>query len=189
MIFFQLFYTFLFIGAFTFGGGYSMIALIEGEVVDHWGWMTSAEFTDLLAISQMTPGPVGINTATYAGYASVLDAGYPVWIAVVGALVASLSVIVIPVLLVLSVSRWLQVHRDSPVVSRVMSVVRLAVVGLVAAAALGLATVDSFGEIGFNVRFVVSMFVFVVVFALSFFKRVSPIWLIVGAGVVGLIVY
>ncbi|MBR6899070.1 MAG: chromate transporter, partial [Bacteroidales bacterium] len=58
MIFFQLFYTFLLIGAFTFGGGYSMIALIQGEVVNHWGWMTAQEFTDLLAVSQMTPGPV-----------------------------------------------------------------------------------------------------------------------------------
>ena len=73
MIFLELFYTILLIGAFTFGGGYSMIALIQNEVVVHHGWLSAAEFTDLLAVSQMTPGPVGINTATYAGYTAVIN--------------------------------------------------------------------------------------------------------------------
>lgn len=63
MIFLELFITFLKIGIFTFGGGYSMIALIQDEVVARHGWMTSQEFTDILAVSQMTPGPIGINTA------------------------------------------------------------------------------------------------------------------------------
>src|SRR5574344_2674277 len=76
MIFWQLFITFLKIGAFTFGGGYAMIALIQNEVVVNHLWLTSQEFTDILAISQMTPGPIGINTATYAGYTAVLNAGY-----------------------------------------------------------------------------------------------------------------
>ena len=67
MIFLKLFWMFLKIGIFTFGGGYSMVALIQNEVVEKEGWMTAQEFTDILAISQMTPGPVGINTATYAG--------------------------------------------------------------------------------------------------------------------------
>ena len=189
MIFWQLFYTFLVIGAFTFGGGYSMIALIEGEVVGHWGWMTAQEFTDLLAVSQMTPGPVGINTATYAGYTAVINAGYPAWAAVCGSLLASFAVIVIPVALVLLVSGWLLSHKEEPRVATLMKVVRLAVVGLIAAAALGLVGVESFGSVGLNKQFIVSVAIFAAVFIFSWRYKKSPILLIVASGLVGLIVY
>ena len=198
MIFFQLFYTFLIIGAFTFGGGYSMIALIQGEVVNHWGWMTAQEFTDLLAVSQMTPGPVGINTATYAGYTAVINAGYPVWAAVCGSLLASFAVIIIPVTLVMLVGGWLLRHTDSPRVASMMRVVRLAVVGLIAAAALGL-FVDTFDVDALIrshnlstdqlVNLITSLFIFSTVFVLSWRYKKSPILLIVASGLVGLIVY
>ena len=189
MIFLQLFYTFLIIGAFTFGGGYSMIALIQGEVVGHWGWMTNEEFTDLLAISQMTPGPVGINTATYAGYTAVINAGYPEWAAVCGSLIASFAVIIIPVALVMLVSHWLLRHKADPRVASVMKAVRLAVVGLIAAAALGLVGVESFGSVGLNKQFIVSVAIFAAVFIFSWRYKKSPILLIVASGLVGLIVY
>ena len=189
MIFFQLFYTFLLIGAFTFGGGYSMIALIQGEVVNHWGWMTAQEFTDLLAVSQMTPGPVGINTATYAGYTAVINAGYPAWAAVGGSLLASFAVIVIPVVLVLLVSGWLLRHTDDPRVASVMRVMRLSVVGLIAAAALGLVGTESFGSVGLNKQFITSVLIFAAVFILSWRYKKSPVFLIVASGLVGLIVY
>lgn len=189
MLFLQLFYTFLIIGAFTFGGGYSMIALIQGEVVVHHGWMTASEFTDLLAVSQMTPGPVGINTATYAGYTAVINAGYPQWAAVGGSLLASLAVITIPVLLVLLVSRWLLANKADHRVSTVMRVLRLTVVGLIAAAALQLLTVDSFGTAGFNLRFIVSVAIFAGVFLLSLFRKASPILLIAASGIAGLLIY
>ena len=92
MIFWKLFYTFCKIGIFNFGGGYAMIALIQNEVVEKNGWMTMAEFTDIVATSQITPGPIGINVATYAGYTSVVNAGYdPIW-GVAGAFLASFSV-------------------------------------------------------------------------------------------------
>lgn len=198
MIFFQLFYTFLIIGAFTFGGGYSMIALIQGEVVNHWGWMTAQEFTDLLAVSQMTPGPVGINTATYAGYTAVINAGYPAWAAVCGSLLASFAVIIIPVTLVILVGGWLLRHTDSPRVASMMRVVRLAVVGLIAAAALGL-FVDTFDVDALIrshnlstdqlVNLITSLFIFATVFVLSWRYKKSPILLIVASGLVGLIVY
>ena len=195
MIFFQLFYTFLLIGAFTFGGGYSMIALIQNEVVVRHGWMTSAEFTDLLAVSQMTPGPVGINTATYAGYTAVLNAGYPQWAAVAGSLIASFAVIVIPVTLVLLVSQWLLRHKDNPRVASVMRFLRLAVIGLIAAAALQLMpTVFTTTPIG-NISILDSQFsilnllIFLAVFFLAWRKKTSPILLIALSGLVGLVVY
>ena len=189
MLFFQLFYTFLLIGAFTFGGGYSMIALIQNEVVVRHGWMTSAEFTDLLAVSQMTPGPVGINTATYAGYTAVLNAGYPAWAAVCGSLLASFAVIVIPVALVLLISQWLLRHKDTPRVASVMRVLRLAVIGLIAAAAIGLMGSESFGTVGLNKRFIASLLIFAAVFILSWRYKKSPILLILASGLLGLIVY
>lgn len=189
MIFLQLFYTFLIIGAFTFGGGYSMIALIQGEVVGHWGWMTAQEFTDLLAVSQMTPGPVGINTATYAGYTAVVNAGYPQWAGVCGSLLASFAVIIIPVALVMLVGGWLLKHKDEPRMAVVMKVIRLAVVGLVAAAALGLMGVESFGVAGLNKRFVVSVLIFAAAFVALWRYKVSPVYIILASGIVGLVAF
>lgn len=189
MIFLQLFYTFLIIGAFTFGGGYSMIALIQGEVVGHWGWMTAEEFTDLLAVSQMTPGPVGINTATYAGYTAVVNAGYPQWAGVCGSLLASFAVIIIPVALVMLVGGWLLKHKDEPRMAVVMKVIRLAVVGLVAAAALGLMGVESFGVAGLNKRFVVSVLIFSAAFVALWRYKVSPVYIILASGIAGLVAF
>ena len=189
MIFFQIFYTFLIIGAFTFGGGYSMVALIQSEVVDHWGWMTSAEFTDLLAVSQMTPGPIGINTATYAGYTAVLNAGYPLWAAIGGSLLASLAVIAIPVALVLLVGAWLLAHKDNPRVAALMRTLRLVALGLIAAAALSLTTADTFGTPGLNLRFALSLVIFAAVFWLSIRRKASPILLIGASGLAGLLFF
>ena len=166
-----------------------MIALIQSEVVTHHGWMTAAEFTDLLAVSQMTPGPVGINTATYAGYTAVINAGYPQWAAVGGSLLASLSVIIIPITLMMLVGGWLLRHKEEPRVGMVLRTLRLAVVGLIAAAALQLLSADSFGSFGLNRQFITSVVIFAAVFILSWRYKKSPILLIVASGFLGLVVY
>ena len=85
MIYLQLFYTFFKIGLFGFGGGYAMLSMIQGEVVTRYGWVSSQEFTDIVAISQMTPGPIGINAATYVGFTSTGS----VW----GSIIASFAVV------------------------------------------------------------------------------------------------
>ena len=138
MILFELFYTFLLIGLFTFGGGYSMIALIQSAVVEEHSWLTAQEFADILAISQITPGPVGINTATYAGYSAVIAEGYPTAMAVAGAVIASLAVLILPLTLILVVGRWLLKHKDQAPFDTLFRGLRLTVVGLIAAAALSL---------------------------------------------------
>lgn len=189
MIFFQLFYTFLLIGLFTFGGGYSMIALIYDEVVTRHAWITSAEFTDILAISQITPGPIGINTATYTGYAAVASAGYPTYMAVLGSLIASVAVILLPATLIIIVSRWLQQHSDNPTVATVLRTLRIAVLGLIAAAALSLLTAENFGIPALSRQFVTSVIIFAGVFILSVRYKKSPIFLIAISGLAGLIVY
>lgn len=188
MIYLQLFWTFVKIGLFTFGGGYAMIALIQNEVTVNHAWITQQEFTDILAVSQMTPGPVGINTATYTGYTAVLNAGYEPWQAVLGALLASGAVILLPVVLMIVAVIFMQRMKGNRDMENVFSVLRKVVVGLIAAAALQLLTVDSFGQLGWTLQFILSLIIFVAVFILSL-RRKSPILLILASGVLGIIVY
>ncbi len=180
---------FLKIGIFTFGGGYSMVALIQNEVVEKEGWMTAQEFTDILAISQMTPGPVGINTATYAGYTAVVNMGLPVWQGVVGSLLASFAVILLPVVAMMIVYGYLSRRKGNPLVDKMLQVLRLTVVGLIAAAALLLLTRESFGIPGLNLQFITSILIFAAVFYFSLRHRTNPIILILASGLVGLVVY
>lgn len=194
MIFLKLFLTFLKIGIFTFGGGYAMISLIENEVVEKQHWLTPEQFTDILAVSQTTPGPIGINTATYVGYTATLDAGYGGFGAVLGAFLASFAVILLPLVLMLVVVRFLSAHRDNPMVTVVFKALRVTVLGLIAAAALSLLTEESFGVPGWNKRFVVSCAIFAMVFILSILPKKkyffnSPITLLLAAGLLGLLVY
>lgn len=188
MIFADLFWTFLKIGLFTFGGGYSMVALIQNEMTVNHHWLSSQEFTDVLAISQMTPGPIGINTATYTGYTAVLNAGYDVPWAVCGSLLASFAVVLLPVVLMVLAVKFLQHFSDNKHVVSIFRVLRMAVVGLIAAAALQLLSVESFGQPGLNLQFMVSVVIFGAVFSLSL-KKKSPIVLILCSGVIGLLLY
>ena len=190
MIFWKLFYTFCKIGIFNFGGGYAMIALIQNEVVEKQGWMTMAEFTDIVATSQVTPGPIGINVATYAGYTAVVNAGYdPIW-GVVGAFLASFSVILLPLILMLLISKYLLDHKDNPILKTVMSVLKLTVIGLIAAAAVLLVNSETFGTYAENpLQFFLSIGLFAAAFIASLKWKLSPILQIVIAGVIGIIVY
>ena len=91
MIFLSLFITFFKIGLFGFGGGYGMLSLIQHETVESHHWLSTAEFTDIVAISQMTPGPIGINSATYCGFTAIQNAGYSHAMAVLGSATATFS--------------------------------------------------------------------------------------------------
>ena len=190
MIFWKLFYTFCKIGIFNFGGGYAMIALIQNEVVERHAWMTMQEFTDIVAVSQMTPGPIGINVATYAGYTAVVNAGYDPWLGVVGAFLASFSVILLPFILMLLLAHYLLKHKDNKDLKNVFSSLRVTVLGLIAAAALLLATPDNFGSWSQSpLQICLSIAIFIIVFLLSLKKKISPILLILLSGMVGFMVY
>ncbi len=190
MIFWKLFYTFLRIGIFNFGGGYAMIALIQNEVVTRNGWMTMQEFVDMVAVSQMTPGPIGINVATYAGYTAVLHAGYSVPMAVLGSFIASFSVILLPVVAMILVTRFLMKMQDKPAVQTMLKTLRITFVGLIAAAALLLLTPESFGSPSQDtLQFIISVVIFLTVFIAAFRYKISPILLLVLSGVAGFIIY
>ena len=190
MLFLQLFYTFFKIGLFGFGGGYAMLSMIQGEVVTRHGWISAQEFTDIVAISQMTPGPIGINSATFVGYSTLIDAGYTPAMTVLGSATATFAVILPSFILMLIISRYFLKFQKHPVVMAVFSGLRPAVVGLLAAAALLLMNSENFGSPTDDMRsFIISCLIFLVVFIATRHFKISPILMIVISGIAGLLLY
>ncbi len=190
MLFLKLFLVFSKIGIFSFGGGYAMLSLIYNDVVVENEWISDSEFTDIVAISQSTPGPIGINSATYVGYTSVINEGYPIWMGILGAFLATFSVIWLPFLLMITVSRYIISHKDKPFVKDVFSLLRPAIIGLIAAAALLLMNEENFGNPSSDLfSFIVSIALFIGAFVATRYFKVGPITAFVVAGVIGLLVY
>ena len=190
MLLLELFYTFLKIGLFSFGGGYGMLSVIQGEVVTRHAWLTASEFTDIVAISQMTPGPIGINSATYVGYTAMLNATENEALAVIGSLTASFAVMLPSIVLMLIVSRFFMKYNKNRNVEAVFKALRPAVVGLIASAALLLMTEENFGSpTGTPLQFGVSVALFVAAFVAMKFFKVSPILILLLAGIFGGVFY
>lgn len=187
MIFWQLFCTFFKIGLFGFGGGYGMLSLIQSEVVAKHAWISSAEFTDIVAISQMTPGPIGINSATYVGYTSVLNAGMETWQALLGSLTASFSVMLPSFILMLLISAFFMKYKEHAAVRRVLSWLRPVIVGLLAAAVLALLNHQNFG-IEYR-QMSISLLLFAAAFICTWKLKWNPILVIVLAGAFGGVFY
>ncbi len=132
MVFLQLFYTFFKIGLFGFGGGYAMLSMIQGEVVTRYGWLTAQEFTDIVAISQMTPGPIGINSATYVGYTTIADC-YGTSYGILGSIIATFAVVLPSFLLMLTISKFFLKYQKHPSVEAVFSEYKLNPIGMIVA--------------------------------------------------------
>lgn len=182
MLYLQLFYTFFKIGLFGFGGGYAMLSMIQAEVVTRYAWMTPQEFTDIVAISQMTPGPIGINSATYVGFTATGN----VW----GSIIATFAVVLPSFILMLAISKFFLKYQKNSAVEAVFSGLRPAVVGLLASAALVLMNVENFGSPKDDMySFVVSCILFVVAFVGTRKYKVNPIVMILGCGAAGLVLY
>lgn len=174
MIYLQLLWVYLKIGLFGFGGGYAMLSLIQHEVVENQGWLSSQEFTDIVALSQMTPGPIGINSATYIGYV--------VTGSVLGSVVATVAVCLPSFVLVLLTSRFLIRHQESFYVRSVFAGLRPVVVGLIASAALLLMNSENFTDWK-------SVLIALVSLAVVRRTKLHPIWVIVAAGAAGFLIY
>ena len=174
MIYLQLFYTFFKIGLFGFGGGYAMLSMIQGEVVTRYGWVTSQEFTDIVAISQMTPGPIGINAATYVGFTSTGS----VW----GSIVATFAVVFPSFILMLTISKFF--------LESIFAGLRPAVVGLLASAALVLMNTENFCSPKEDTySFIISIIIFLVTFIGTRKYKTNPILMIIACGIAGLLFY
>ena len=174
IVYWQLFYAYTKIGIFGFGGGYAMLSLIQHEVVDKYHWLSLAEFTDVIAISQMTPGPIGINSATYIGYTVTGN----VW----GAILATVAVSLPSFLMVLAISMFFAKFRENRYVYAAFTGLRPVTIGLIAAAALVLMNGDNFIDYK-------SVLIFVAAFMLSWKFNVHPILMICLAGIAGVILY
>ncbi|EJW99311.1 chromate transport protein [gut metagenome] len=190
MIFLYLFYTFCKIGLFGFGGGYAMLSLIQGEVVTRHQWISATEFTDIVAISQMTPGPIGINSATYVGYTAVVNAGYSAGWGVLGSFLSTFAVVLPSFILMIAISRFFLRYQKHPIVEAVFRGLRPAVVGLLAAAALVLMNAENFGSYDADLfQFGLSVVLFLATFIGTRVYKINPILMIVLCGAAGFFLY
>ena len=180
MILIDLFLTILKIGAFTFGGGYPMIAMIQYDAEQH-GWLTQAELVDFVALSESTPGPLAVNMATFVGMRTY---------GVLGALIATLGIILPSFIIILIIAKCFEIYKNSKAVKGIMFGIKPAVVGLIGAAFLsvgrtvfipnGLQTF-SFTDITLWVFFGIF-----VISAILAFKKVHPIFVIIFSAAAGI---
>jgi chromate transporter len=184
VIYLELFWAFVQVGLFSIGGGYAALPLIQSRVVDAYGWLNMGEFADIVTISQMTPGPIAINAATFTG-TRVAGAA--------GAVVATLGYVLPSFVIVLIFSILYKKYKSLKYVGGVLSGLRPAVVGLIASAGLaivvytlwnGSGVLLSIGSVDFTALGIIAAGI---LFMRKF--RPNPVFVILGAGVIGGIVY
>lgn len=189
MIFLTLFLTFFKIGLFTIGGGYAMIPLIRSEIVGNLGWITEKDLLDIFAISESTPGPFAINTATYMG--SRMGGEFGVWGSLLGSACATLGVVLPSFIIILIVARFYEKYKQSRIVKGCMSGLKPAAVGLIGAAVLS-AVVEVLFPVGVTLSvfatpdLYVSLGIFALTVTLAFWKKIHPIWLILLSAALGI---
>ena len=188
MIYLHLFITFFKIGLFGFGGGYGMLSLIQHETVERWHWLSSSQFTDIVAISQMTPGPIGINSATYCGYTACANTGLSVPMAILGSATATFALVLPSFILMILISKMFLKYMKSQGVQSVFSGLRPAVVGLLAAATLLLCNKENFSTPTEDPwQFWISLLLFLATFIGTMLFKINPIKLILMSAFAGLL--
>lgn len=168
----KLFLSFFKIGLFSFGGGYAMLPLIKKEIIEVHGWLTNAEFIDIIAISEMTPGPIAINSATFLGYRVS---------GILGSVVATIAVVLPSFIIMSLIFHFVNKFKDSPYSDWFFRGIRPIVLGLIASAAVSVA-MDAFIDIK-------SVLITLGIFYIVTFKRLNPIIAIIIAGITGVIFY
>ena len=184
MIYLQLFWSFLQIGLFSIGGGYAAMPLIQSQVVELHPWLTMTQFTDIMTIAEMTPGPIAINSATFVG---IQVAGLP------GALVATVGCVFPSCVIVLILAYVYYRFRGLTMVQGVLSGLRPAVVAMIASAGISIIITAFFsqGQISLNTSDVNFISVFIFAAALFVLRKwkMNPIWVMAGSGVLGVLLY
>lgn len=184
MILIKLFWSFFQIGMFSIGGGMAAIPLIQNQVVNFHNWLTLTEFTDLITIAEMTPGPIAINSATFVG---IRIAGIP------GAVVATVGCI-FPSCVIVSILAWIYFkYKELTIIQGVLSGLRPTIVALIASAGLSIFTLAVWGEGGFSTNPPTINLVSVLLFAMAIFIlrkwKPNPIFVMLGSGIIGGAIY
>lgn len=175
-----LFISFIQIGLFSFGGGYAALPLIQSQVVDLHGWLTMAEFSDLITISQMTPGPIAINAATFVG---IKIAGVP------GAIVATLGCILPACIIVTVIAKLYLKYRNMAMLQGILHSLRPAVVALIASAGISVMVSALWGEgaVSLSTADWKMAVIFLICLIPLLKTKVNPVWVMAGAGVLNLL--
>ena len=173
MIYLQLFFSFLQVGMFSFGGGYAAMPLIQGQVVTAHKWLSMSEFTDLITISQMTPGPIAVNSATFVG---IKIAGIP------GALVATFGCILPSCIIVTVIAKLYLKYRNMAMLQGVLNSLRPAVVAMIASAGISILITAFWGNAA-AIALAGTKWSLVVIFVVCIVLLRNPIWVMVLAGV------
>ena len=196
VLFLQLAWTFFVIGAFTIGGGYAMLSLIQNQVVVEHPWISEATFTDIVAVSQMTPGPVGINSATYVGYNVLVNATGSQVLGVCGSLTATLALMIPSFIIMLLIVKFYQKFKTSKLYAGTMDWLKPCVVGLIGAAAVILILKTTWTGYTPSVQIVADNFpdwkswvLLGGAFATSYWGKVNPIYVILAGAVLGIVIY
>ena len=196
MLILSMAWTFFLIGAFTFGGGYAMLSLLQAQVVTAHGWISESAFTDIVAVSQMTPGPIGINAATYIGYDVLFQATGSHLLGVAGSGIATLALMLPSFVIVLLIVKFYTRFKGNSLFDGTMGWLRPTVAGLIGAAAIILIVkttwtgcVPSFALVQENFPDWKSWLLLAAAFAASFWGKVNPILLILAGAVLGLLLY
>ena len=188
MIFLSLFFTFFKIGLFGFGGGYGMLSLIQMETVVKHEWLSSAEFTNIVAISQMTPGPIGINTATYCGYTTAHHAGFGNLMSILASATSTIALILPSFILMILISKMFMKYFKTPAVQNIFKGLHPAVVGLLGGATLLLCNADNFSSPNVNPwHFYINLALFASTFYATMWLKINPIRMICYAAFAGLL--
>lgn len=186
MIYLQLFISYLKIGFFGFGGGYAMLSLIQNEIVLQREWLTDAQFADIVAVSQMTPGPIAINSATYVGYEVCVAEYDTLFSGVLGSAVATFAVCLPSLTLMLLLTWFFLRHRDNRYIQTTVKAVGPVVVGMIASAAL----LMMFPVSGKNENFVdVWSWVLFAACLYGSYRKVNPVLMIILSAAVGVLIY
>jgi chromate transporter len=159
-----------------------MLSLIQNEVVTVHGWLDDTTFTDIVAISQMTPGPIGINSATYIGYDVLANTGASEFLCVLGSFTSTFAVVLPSFIIVLAICKAYDKFKDHYMFKGIMAGLKPAVLGLIGTAALGLATPENFIDWK-------SYAICIVAFAGLFFKKIGPFAALGLGAIAGLLLY
>jgi chromate transporter len=184
--FLKLYWIFFKVGLFAIGGGLAAIPLIQDEVVAR-GWLTTAQFTDMIAVSESTPGPIGVNVATYVGFSQY---------GILGSLIATFGIVTPSVIIIMIVAKFIMKYRDNKYVDGMFKGIRPAVTGLILSAAVTIALISLFDLTKFaETDLLLDLFNFkaIIMFAVFFFVsnkwKHHPIFYITAAGIIGILIF